>query len=388
MSVKVAQLLYHGLYSFFRAQCVSGFIHLSAEAPISQKTTNVVQLKHLNTKTLKHSKMVKTFFCIDAHTCGNPVRLVAGGGPVLQGADMSEKRQHFLREFDWIRKGLMFEPRGHDMMSGSILYPPHNPENDVAVLFIETSGCLPMCGHGTIGTVTIAIEQGLVAPKTPGQLRLETPAGLVKIVYHQEGNKVKSVRLTNVPAYLAAENIAVECPELGLLPVDVAYGGNFYAIVDPQENFPGLEHYRAEQLIGWAREMRRSLNEQHRFVHPENPTISGLSHILWTGKPIDSASTARNAVFYGDKAIDRSPCGTGTSARMAQWYGKGLLKPGDVFIHESIIGSKFTGRIEAETTVAGLPAIRPSIEGWAMVTGYNTILFDDDDPYVHGFQVI
>ena len=331
---------------------------------------------------------VKTFFCIDAHTCGNPVRLVAGGGPILEGANMSEKRQHFLREYDWIRRGLMFEPRGHDMMSGSILYPPHDPANDVAVLFIETSGCLPMCGHGTIGTVTIAIEQGLVTPKTPGRLRLETPAGLVLVEYHQEGKKVKSVKLTNVPAFLAAEGLTVDCPDLGVLQVDVAYGGNFYAIVDPQPNFPGLEHFRAEQLVAWAREIRKRLNEAHRFVHPENSTIAGLSHVLWTGQPIDPTSTARNAVFYGDKAIDRSPCGTGTSARMAQWHARGRLHPGDIFVHESIIGSKFKGRIEEETTVAGKTAIRPSIEGWAIITGYNTIILDDDDPYVHGFQVI
>ena len=331
---------------------------------------------------------VKTFFCIDAHTCGNPVRLVAGGGPILQGNNMSEKRQHFLQEYDWIRRGLMFEPRGHDMMSGSILYPPHDPANDVAVLFIETSGCLPMCGHGTIGTVTIAIEQGLVTPRQPGHLRLETPAGLILVRYVQEGKKVKSVRLTNVPAYLAAEKIHVECPDLGLLQVDVAYGGNFYAIVDPQEHFPGLQHFRAEQLVAWSRTMRQRINEQHQFVHPENETIYGLSHILWTGEPLDQNSSARNAVFYGDKAIDRSPCGTGTSARMAQWYAQGLLKPGDEFVHESIIGSKFIGRIEEETNVDGKPAIHPSIEGWAMVTGYNTIMLDDDDPYVHGFQVI
>jgi len=331
---------------------------------------------------------VKTFFCIDAHTCGNPVRLVAGGGPVLQGNNMSEKRQHFLREYDWIRRGLMFEPRGHDMMSGSILYPPHDPANDVAVLFIETSGCLPMCGHGTIGTITIAIEQGLIMPQKPGHVRLETPAGLILVRYEQTGKKVKSVRLTNVPAYLAAENISVECPDFGILQVDVAYGGNFYAIVDPQAQFPGLQHFRAEQLVAWSRAMRQRINETHTFIHPENETIRGLSHILWTGEPIDQNSTARNAVFYGDKAIDRSPCGTGTSARMAQWYAQGRLKPGQEFVHESIIGSTFTGRIEEETTVAGKPAIRPSIEGWAMVTGYNTIILDDDDPYVHGFQVI
>ncbi|PZX52681.1 4-hydroxyproline epimerase [Algoriphagus chordae] len=329
-----------------------------------------------------------TFSCIDAHTCGNPVRVVSGGVPFLKGGNMLEKRQYFLDNLDWIRTGLMFEPRGHDMMSGSMLFPPHDPENDVAVLFIETSGCLPMCGHGTIGTVTIAIEEGLIYPKTPGKLRLETPAGLVLVEYKQEGRKVKSVKLTNVKSFLAAEGLEIESDELGKLIVDVSYGGNFYCIVDPQENFPGIEHFKAEQLISMARSLRQKMNEKYEFVHPEHPAIKGLSHVLWTGKTLDPTSTARNAVFYGDKAIDRSPCGTGTSARLAQWYAKGLLKPGEDFIHESFIGSKFIGRIEEETTIAGKPAIIPSIEGWAKVYGYNTIILDDDDPYVHGFQVI
>jgi len=335
--------------------------------------------------------MKKTFSCIDAHTCGNPVRLVAGGGPLLKGNSMMERRLHFLAEYDWIRKGLMFEPRGHDMMSGSILYPPADEANDMGVLYIETSGCLPMCGHGTIGTVTIAIEEGLIIPKTPGRLRLETPAGLVLINYKQEGKKVKSVKLTNVKSFLAASGLTVECPDLGELTLDVAYGGNFYAIIDPQENFKGLESYTADQLISWSRVVRKRLNEKYSFVHPEDKNIHGLSHVQWTGAVLDSSATARNAVFYGDKAIDRSPCGTGTSARMAQWYAKGKLKKGDRFIHESIIGSKFTGTIEEEVINAfgdGRNAILPGIEGWAMITGYNTIIIDDDDPYAHGFQVI
>jgi 4-hydroxyproline epimerase len=331
---------------------------------------------------------VKKFFCVDAHTCGNPVRLVAGGGPLLTGNSMMEKRLHFLREYDWIRKGLMFEPRGHDMMSGSILYPPSDPANDIGVLFIETSGCLPMCGHGTIGTITIAIEEGLVTPKHPGVLRMETPAGLVLIEYRQEGKKVKSVKLVNVKSYLAAEAITFDCPGLGTLTADVAYGGNFYAIIDPQPNFSGIENYTADQLISWSRVCRDRINEKYEFVHPENEHIRGCSHMMWTGKTIDPKATARNAVFYGDKAIDRSPCGTGTSARMAQWFAKGKLRKGDAFIHESIIGSKFIGTIEEETSLAGKPAIVPGIEGWAMVTGYNTIIIDDDDPYAHGFQVI
>ncbi len=329
------------------------------------------------------------FHCIDAHTCGNPVRLVKEGGPVLNGSNMSEKRQHFLAEYDWIRKGLMFEPRGHDMMSGSILYPPHDPANDVAVLFIETSGCLPMCGHGTIGTITIAIEEGLIQPKMPGIVKMEAPAGLVHIEYKTENEKVKSVKLTNVYSFLHSENLEADCPELGKLKVDVSYGGNFYAIVDVQENFKGLEHYPADKLIAWARELRKNINERYEFIHPENDTIRGCSHILWTGAVLDPTSTARNAVFYGDKAIDRSPCGTGTSARMAQWYAKGKLKKGDAFIHESIIGSKFTGRIEEESTIGGRPCIKPSIEGWAKIYGHNTISIDEeDDPYALGFTVV
>jgi len=333
--------------------------------------------------------MSHTFHCIDAHTCGNPVRLVAKGRPDLHGNNMSEKRQHFLKEFDWMRKGLMFEPRGHDMMSGSILYPAHDAENDIAVLFIETSGCLPMCGHGTIGTITIAIEEGLLVPKIPGIVRMEAPAGLIMIEYKKKEDKVTSVNLTNVASFLAAENIKVECPDLGKLTVDVSYGGNFYAIVDEQENFKGLENYSADELISWSRVIRKRINEEHEFIHPENETINGCSHILWTGKTLDKNSSARNAVFYGDKAIDRSPCGTGTSARMAQWFAKGKLKQGDIFIHESIIGSKFTGTIESVTEVGGKPAIVPCIEGWAKIYGHNVITIDEeDDPYALGFQVI
>ena len=333
--------------------------------------------------------MRKTFSCIDAHTCGNPVRLVAEGGPDLKGKSMMEKRLHFLKEYDWIRKGLMFEPRGHDMMSGSILYPPSDPKNDIGVLFIETSGCLPMCGHGTMGTVTIILEEGLVQPKTEGKLRLETPAGLVKVSYQKEGAKVKSVRLTNVPSFLYKEALTVECPDLGGLVVDVAYGGNFYAIVDPQANFQDIQNHNADQLIGWSRSMRRQLNERYEFQHPTSSDIKGLSHILWTGNPISEEADARNAVFYGDKAIDRSPCGTGTSARMAQRFSQGNLKVGDRFVHESYIGSQFVGRVEAVTQVGDFKAIVPSIEGWAKITGYNTIIIDDeDDPYAFGFQVL
>jgi 4-hydroxyproline epimerase len=330
-----------------------------------------------------------TFQCIDAHTCGNPVRLVAAGAPELDGRTLAEKRRHFLVEFDWIRTALMFEPRGHAVMSGSILYPTQRSDCDVGVLFIETSGCLPMCGHGTIGTVTVAVERGLVEPRVPGELALETPAGRVLARYREANGKVRSVRVTNVPSYLHARGLAVACPELGgPLLVDVAYGGNFYAIIEPQEHYEDLAALDADTLLRLSPRLRRRLNENHEFVHPEDERIRGLTHVLWTGRPAHDGADARNAVFYGERAIDRSPCGTGTSARMAQLAARGDLAPGRDFVHESYIGSRFTGRIEAMTEVAGRAAIVPSIEGWARIYGENRIVVDpEDDPYWAGFLV-
>ena len=329
-----------------------------------------------------------SFFCLDGHTCGNPVRLVAGGGPFLDGATMIEKRAHFMAEYDWIRTGLMFEPRGHDMMSGSLLYPPTRDDCDLGIVFIETSGCLPMCGHGAIGTVTFALERGLVQPREDGTLRLDTPAGLVEARYATANGHVESVRIVNVGAYLAAEGVTADCPGLGEIAVDIAYGGNFYAIVEPQAGYRDLADFTAGDLIRMSPELRRNLNQAVEMVHPEDETIRGISHILWTGAPRDPAAQARNAVFYGDKAIDRSPCGTGTSARMAQWAAKGRLASGDDFVHESIIGSLFHGRVEAAAEIGGKPAIVPSIAGWARLTGINTIFIDDRDPFRHGFQVL
>src|SRR4051812_26010626 len=329
-----------------------------------------------------------TFSCIDAHTCGNPVRVVSGGGPQLQGASMSERRQHFLKEFAWTRTGLMSEPRGHDMMSGSILYPPTREDCDIGILFIETSGCLYMCGHGTIGTVTMAIENGLMAPKTPGIVNLDVPAGKVVAQYTMNGDYVDEVRITNVPSFLHSRDLEVDCPGLGKLTVDVAYGGNFYCIVDPQENFSDLADVSVGDLLRWSPVLRKAMNERYSFVHPENDSIRTCTHIMWTGKPLKPGSTARNAVFYGDKAIDRSPCGTGTSARMAQWFARGKLKVGDAFIHESIIGSIFKGRVEKAVRVGSIDGIVPSFAGWARQTGINTIFIDDRAPFAHGFSLV
>ena len=331
----------------------------------------------------------RTFFCIDAHTAGNPVRVVAGGGPPLHGATMSEKRQDFLERYDWIRTGLMFEPRGHDVMSGAILYEPLSDDTDAALLFIETSGCLPMCGHGTIGTVTVLLEEGLVTPKREGRLRLEVPAGIVEATYQRDNlGHVSEVRIVNVPSFLHSTGLSVDVPGFGRLVFDVAYGGNFYVIIEPQENFRDLEDFSASDIQRLSPIVRRLVNEKYSFVHPQDATIAGVRHVMWTGRPKHPEARARNAVFYGEKAIDRSPCGTGTSARLAQLAARGDLKVGDDFVHESIIGSLFRGRVEKATTVGDYAAIVPSVAGQAWITGHNTIFLDDRDPFVKGFSVL
>ncbi len=332
--------------------------------------------------------MRHTFHCIDGHTAGNPVRLITQGAPDLRGATMSERRQDFLARFDWIRTGLMFEPRGHDMMSGGFHYPPTRAEADIGILFIETSGCLPMCGHGTIGIVTFGIENGLIKPRQPGRFIAEVPAGLIELTYVQDGARVKSVRIKNVPSYCAAQGIKIDVPNFGPLTVDIAYGGNYYAIVEPQGAYKGLDGLGAAHILQFSPIIRRLVREKIEPVHPLDPTIKGVSHVLWADAPKSPGAHGRNAVFYGDRAIDRSPCGTGTSARLAHLHAKGKLKIGDTFIHESYIQSRFTGRIEAETKLGPHTAIIPSIEGSAIATGRNEIWLDDEDAFVKGFQVV
>ena len=331
--------------------------------------------------------MRSVFFCIDGHTAGNPVRLVAGGAPLLVGNSMSERRQDFLARYDWIRLGLMFEPRGHDMMSGGFLYPPFDAANDAAILFMETSGCLPMCGHGTIGMITFAIEYGLIRPRTPGRLSVEVPAGVIGIEYATEGDKVTSVTIRNVASYIAARGVRIDVPELGPLTVDVAYGGNFYAIIEPQGNYRGIDELGAARILSLSPVVRSLMRAALEPVHPLDATIRGVSHVMWTDQPKSAGAHGRNAVFYGDRAIDRSPCGTGTSARLAHLAGTGRLREGEPFVHESIIGSRFIGRVRKTLDLNGIPAIIPSIEGAAFATGLNTLWIDPAHPFPTGFQV-
>lgn len=332
--------------------------------------------------------MRHTFFCIDGHTAGNPVRLVAGGAPLLRGGTMLERRADFLQRFDWIRTGLCFEPRGHDMMSGGFLYPPTREDADCGILFIETSGCLPMCGHGTIGIVTFGLEHGLISPREPGRLRIEVPAGIIDVEYAVEGDRVTSVRIRNVPAYVAATGVAIDVPGFGPLTVDISYGGNYYAIIEPQGAYRGLDDLGASRIVELSRTIRAMLQAKIEPVHPLDARIRGVSHILWADAPRGEGADGRNAVFYGERAIDRSPCGTGTSARLAHLVSQGRLTVGDRFVHESYIGSRFVGRVEEMVDVGGVPGIIPSIEGSAITTGFNTIWIDQADAFHKGFSVV
>lgn len=329
-----------------------------------------------------------TFFCIDAHTCGNPVRVVTAGAPALANLSMADRRETFASQYDWVRRALMFEPRGHDVMSGVILYPSIREDCDIGFLFIEVSGLLPMCGHGTIGTVTVILEEGLVVPRSAGRLAVETPAGRVEVEYKMSGSHVEHVRIYNVPSYLHAADARIDVPGLGTLTVDLAYGGNYYCIVEPQANWHGLDGMRAADIIALSPLVRTAAQDKLTPVHPEDARIRDVSHVMWCDQARDPHAHARNAVFYGEKAIDRSPCGTGSSARMAQLVAKGRLKVGDEFVHESIIGTLFDCRVESAARVGTFTAIRPSVAGWARIIGHNTIFVDERDPLAHGFQLL
>jgi 4-hydroxyproline epimerase len=329
-----------------------------------------------------------SFRSIEGHTEGMPVRMVIDGAPSITGATMDERRKAFVKGHDWIRRALMLEPRGHSHMSGTILYPPLSADSDMSLIFIETSGCLPMCGHASIGSISFALEAGLIRPKSPGTVIVDVPAGTLKATYQMDQGRVTSVRFTNVPSFVLHRDIEIEHPHFGKLVVDIAYGGNFYPIVDVQANFPGCQHFSPEQLLEWGRQMQTAVNETVDVVHPDHPAIRGVKHTMWTGAPLSDDADARAVVIAGDSLIDRSPCGTGTSARVAQRYARGLLGIAQPFRHQSLIGSCFTGRVESTTNLAsGRDAVLPSVEGRAWITGRAEHYVDDIQPYAHGFSL-
>jgi proline racemase len=327
----------------------------------------------------------RVFHAVDSHTEGMPTRVITGGVGVIPGTTMSERRLHFLEHLDHIRTLLMYEPRGHASMSGAILQPPTRPDADYGVLFIEVSGCLPMCGHGIMGVATVLVETGMVEVTEPvTTIRLDTPAGLVVAEVAVEDGVARRVTIRNVPAFADALDQAAEVPGIGPVTYDMAYGGNFYAILPIERVGLPFDRARKNDILAAGLAIMAAINEQNRPVHPENPEIGGCHHVQFVA-PGSDARHSRHAMAIHPGWFDRSPCGTGTSARLAQLHARGELKAGAEFVNESFIGSRFIGRIAEETTVAGRAAIVPAITGRAWLTGTAQYFLDPDDPFPGGF---
>lgn len=327
----------------------------------------------------------RVFHAVDSHTEGMPTRVITGGVGTIPGATMAQRRQWFMENCDDVRTLLMYEPRGHASMSGAILQPPTRADADYGVLFIEVSGLLPMCGHGTIGVATVLVETGMVPVVEPvTTIRLDTPAGLVIAEVSVVDGAAKSVTIRNVPSFSLALDQSVNVPGYGEVHYDMAFGGNFYAIVELAELQLPFERAAKDQLLAAGLAIMDAINTGNPPVHPEQADINGCHHV-YLKAPGSTAVHSRHAMAIHPGWFDRSPCGTGTSARMAQLHARGELAMDADFINESYIGTQFTGRLVAETTVGGLPAVIPTITGRAWVTGTAQYMIDPEDPFQAGF---
>ncbi len=331
-------------------------------------------------------KAGRVFSVIDSHTGGEPTRTIIGGLPYIPGRTVVDKMKHLKENMDWVRTSLMFEPRGHSVMSGVILTEPTHPEADIGVIFIETGGYLPMCGHDTIGVSTVLVETGMVKVEEPTtHIILDTPAGLTRVRVHVEHGAAKTVTFRNIPSFVFAKDVVVEVPGFGKIRMDVSYGGNVYAILPADSVGLKLLPEKASEIIQKGRMVRDAVNSQVKIQHPEKDFIDCCTHVEFFGKPTAPGAHLKNAVFFANSGIDRSPCGTGTSAKVATLYAKGELRLNEEFVHESITGSIFRGRAVEETKVGPYAAIIPEITGSAHITGMNQIFIDPDDPHKHGF---
>ncbi|GED14174.1 proline racemase family protein [Aneurinibacillus migulanus] len=333
-------------------------------------------------------KVHKIFTTIDTHTGGNPTRTLISGLPKLIGETMSEKMLYMKKKYDWIRKLLMNEPRGHDVMSGALLTEPCHPEADIGVIYIETGGYLPMCGHDTIGVCTALVESGLIPIQEPiTSLKLDTPAGLVEVDISIENGKAKEVSFCNIPAFLL-KRVSVDVEEIGRVDADIAYGGNFYAIIDAKSIGLDLAPWNASNIIETAINIRNTINEKTEIVHPQYPFIQGLTHVEFFTEPTHEEADVKNTVIVPPGGIDRSPCGTGTSAKLAVLYASREISIGEEFVHESIVGSLFRGHILETTDVEGVEAVVTKITGSAWLMGMHRFFYHEEDPLKEGFLLI
>lgn len=330
----------------------------------------------------------RMFTTVDTHTGGEPTRTIIGGIPYIQGKTVSDKMLYLQEKEDWIRQTLMLEPRGNDVMSGVILTEPCTPGADLGVIFTEVGGYLPMCGHDTIGVCTALIETGIIKPVEPFTfITLDTPAGIVKAKVKVEDNIAKEVTFCNIPSFVFGKDIEVEVPSLGKFIVDIAYGGNYYAIVRAGDFDIQVKPAEMQKIILTAKLIKAAINEQIKVFHPERDFINEVTHVEFSAPPTHPEAHLKNAVVIPDGSIDRSPCGTGSSAKLATLYAKGKLKINEEFVHESIIGSIFKCRVVEETTVGEFNAVITEITGNAFVTGMHTFVIDPEDPLLHGFKL-
>lgn len=332
-------------------------------------------------------KLNKLVTAIDTHTGGNPTRTVTSGAPPLIGNTMTEKMVYMRDHLDAFRRALMFEPRGHEVMSGCILTDPCDETADIGVVYIETGGYLPMCGHDTIGVCTALIEGGIF-PRDKTTLRLDTPAGLVEAKLEIVDGKVTDVTFTNVPSFLYQADVTVDVDGIGAVHLDIAYGGNFYGIIRADSVGLKLDPKYASDIVQTAVRIREAVNRQVTVVHPEIPVIAGMTHVEFYGDPVTDGAHCRNTVVVPPGGIDRSPCGTGTSAKVATLYAKGELALGETFVHESIVGSIFKAKALQEVQTGGRTGVIPQVSGAAWVTGLHQFVLNERDELKNGFLLI
>lgn len=331
-------------------------------------------------------KVVKTIFAIDSHTMGEPTRIIVGGVPNIPGKTMPEKKAYLEKNLDYVRTAIMLEPRGHNDMFGSIITQPTIEEADLGIIFMDGGGYLNMCGHGSIGAATVAVESGMVEVTEPvTKITLEAPAGLVKASVKVENGKAKEVSIVNVPAFLYKRDVEVDVPEIGKVIMDISFGGSFFAIVKCENLGIEICPANAQKIIEIGMKIIKAVNEQVEIQHPTLPHIKTVDLCEIYGPAKSADATLQNAVVFGQGQLDRSPCGTGTSAKLATLYAKGLLKINQEFVYESILETKFRGRVLEETKVGEYDAIIPEITGSAFITGHSQFFIDPEDPVKHGF---
>jgi len=331
-------------------------------------------------------KISKTINAIDSHTMGEPTRIVVGGIPKLKGRTMAEKKQFLIDKFDCIRTGIMHEPRGHANMFGSVITQPCDDEADFGIIFMDGGGYLNMCGHGSIGAITVAIETGMIKPMEPvTEVVMDTPAGIVKGKAKVKDGKVEEVSIVNVPSFLYKKEAAVDAADIGKIRLDVSFGGSFFAIVHAGEIGLEIVPENAAKLTEAGLKIRDAVNRQVEIKHPELSYITTCDLVEFYDSPTHPDANYKNVVVFGQGQIDRSPCGTGTSAKLATLYAKGQLKQNELFVYESILGTMFKGRILGTAKVGDFDAIIPEITGAAYITGFSTFMFDESDPVKYGF---